>query len=719
MTADRYRCGSVGASAVAILAGTLALLALPALPPLPLAAALGVAICVGAARFTPRLLVPTVLGVMSFAWTGLHARAVLEHRWPVEASGERVVATATIDTIPIDEVEGARFDATLVVGHDRAPFRARLVWPRIGPAPAAGERWRFVVALHAPRGRVNPYAHDAERHYFRERVHAVGRILPSRLNERISRGHRPLAQWRERIVRGIETAVDDRDAAALIAALAVGHTGNMSHEQWRVFNATGTAHLVAISGLHVTLFALVAFAAARLLWRALARGLPLPPRDTFAAALGLAAATAYSLLAGFSVPTQRTLLMLGAWFAVRTAARHAGAAMPLAVALVAVLAIDPFAPLAAGFWLSFLAMAAIVLATGTRFRQAPRWAEPFRVQAAVTLGLAPATLAWFGGVSLMGVVVNLVAIPIVTFVFVPLILLAVTCMPSAPVSEALLAVATELHEALWPWLTASADAKGAMLFVAPSAWWLACAAVSVLFASLPWAPAIRIASVAWLLPLAAHGQDVRLAELELTLLDTGRNASMVVRTSEQVLVRGIGEGFGTNGRSVRNVLLPFLRAHSIDRLDVLILDRGALRSVAGLNTLLANVRADRIVVDGTQAGLTGASKCRPDERWHDGSIGVHLRTIGCDLEISLGRIRVSLSNGAVHVETARSPDDTVLLTTQAKPAAREHSRGAIHFARILRTSSSGAITLRVSGSGIESLREARAQPRLWRLPPQG
>jgi hypothetical protein len=153
---------------------------------------------------------------------------------------------------------------------------------------------------------------------------------------------------------------------------------------------------------------------------------------------------------------------------------------------------------------------------------------------------------------------------------------------------------------------------------------------------------------------------------------------------------------------------------------VLILDRSALRSVAGLNTLLANVRADRIIVDGTQAELAGASKCRPDEQWHDGSIGVHVRTIGCDLEISLGRTRVSLSNGAVRVGTARNPDDTVLLATHATPAVREHSPGAIHVgARTLRTFSSGAITLRVSGSGIESLREARAQPRLWRLPQHG
>ena len=189
--------------------------------------------------------------------------------------------------------------------------------------------------------------------------------LSSRLNRRVDAGHRPLTALRERIARHIEQRVADRDAAALISALAVGATGSMSREQWRVFNATGTTHLVAISGLHVTLFAVVMFAVARRAVVGAAVAMDgIDPRQ-FAAVIGLAPRRLCGAR-GLSVPTQRTLIMLA-----RVAARAVAGAVstpfqPFALALLAVLLLDPFAPLAAGILAVFRAMGAIICVTQTR-----------------------------------------------------------------------------------------------------------------------------------------------------------------------------------------------------------------------------------------------------------------------------------------------------------------------------------------------------------------
>ncbi|MGQ0834439.1 MAG: DNA internalization-related competence protein ComEC/Rec2 [Gammaproteobacteria bacterium] len=708
---ESHRSTSASLSALAALAGVLGLLALPEPPSRLMSAAGALGACVACRWLAPRFAAAALLGTAGFLWAALHAQQVLERRWPASAGGERVVAVAIVDSIPITDGSGSRFDASLRIEQRAGPIglRARVIWPGAANVPSAGERWRLVVALYPPRGRLNPHAVDSERQLFRERTHAAARVVPSSLNVRLSAGRRPLVQLRERIAARIESRVADRDAAALITALAVGHTGGMSREQWRVFNVTGTAHLVAISGLHVTLFAVVAIGAARIVWRAFARVLPRVPRENFAAALGLAAASAYSVLAGFSVPTQRTLIMLGAWFAARAFARHATPAMPLATALVVVLAMDPFAPLAAGFWLSFAAMAAIVLVTGTRVARGGTVAEALRVQGSIALVLAPATLAWFGGVSLAGIAVNLIAIPVVSFVFVPLILLGVTLLPWAAASGALFSLAAGLHGVLWPWLAASADVPHAMLFAAPASWWIILAMIAALVAAVPWPPALRIASVLWLVPLVASGRGPGAGELELTMLDTGRNGAVVARTATQTIVRGIGEGFGTDGRGVENALLPFLRAHAIERIDLLILDRASHRSAIGLNALLANVPVQRIITSEPASDLEQAGVCRAGEWWTRDAIG--FRVLGnCAVLVSIGHARVSLMRDAVIVSRASSVAsgaDVALLAGSGKRGERE-------AAHVLTTASSGAITVHVSAEGVESIHEERSARRLWR-----
>ena len=323
----------------------------------------------------------TCLRLLALLLAGMSLATFSTLRWQhlqLRAVGDmRLLLEGTVVNVPARDGAELRFDAEVRIvdgalsrdvdgglPRDQSIRRARLSWRDAPVAPRVGERWRWLVRVGGLSDTRNFAGGDAERVAFRDRVHLVGRVLPVSLNCRLTLANSSIDSARARIAARIADSVADPDAAALLSALAVGLTDGMSADQWRVFNATGTTHLVAISGLHVTLFALLAFLGARLLWRLLPINACVE-REPFALLLGLAAAGAYSLLAGFSVPTQRTWLMLGIFALAKLQARHLGAGRVWSLALIAVLLLDAFAPLWAGFWLSFVAVG-LLMASSSR-----------------------------------------------------------------------------------------------------------------------------------------------------------------------------------------------------------------------------------------------------------------------------------------------------------------------------------------------------------------
>src|SRR3569832_1596144 len=221
----------------------------------------------------------------------------------------------------------------------------------------------------------------------------------------------------------MEQALAGRRYAGIVEALAIGESRDIDAGQWEVLTATGIVHLVAISGSHITLIAGLVFFIARrawLLWPRLALRWPAPKAAAVAA---LAAAAIYSGLAGFSVPTQRALIMITVVMLAVLRQRATRPSQILAVALLLVLIWDPLAVMEAGFWLSFAAGA--VIFSGMTARLAPQglWWHFGRTQLLVAIGLLPLMLVLFQRVSLVSPLANLIAVPWVTFVVVPITLL--------------------------------------------------------------------------------------------------------------------------------------------------------------------------------------------------------------------------------------------------------------------------------------------------------
>lgn len=616
------------------LLGDLAALLLPVVPAPPLAWALAAAALVSLACRWGRVAAGFTL---SCAWCLLLLSGYETTRVDV-ADEERRLLDCLIRTLPTVSGADAGFDARCVPIRGDGPARnLRIDWPDAAPV-RVGESWRLLLDLHAPRRRANPGSGDGVTALRRERIHGLGRVRGSPLNVRLAAGHWSIDRLREQIAADIARVIPERDAAALIAALAVGDTRRVSGEQWRVFNATGITHLVAISGLHVTFFGLIVAALVRRAWGCCRLCVRRWPRENTALLAGFVAAGAYAFLAGFSIPTQRTLIMLAAWCLTRLLLRASGAAPPLAVALVGVLLIDPCAPLAAGFWLSFGAVAALMTAaTGPAGRgfQA-QFAALWRAQWVVAVALVPVMLAVFGSLSWAGLVVNFIAIPLFSFILIPLILAGVALGAlSAVLSQACFALAARIIHACFPVLQAIADLDGSIWQRAPPFWWFALAIVALVVALLPWLPRLRISSVLVLLPLAwpvrpepAHG------ELWVMLLDTGRTPAVIVRTARHALLYDLGESYGSGGRVVRRTVLPALHAQGVERLDRVMLPRLGHERGIGLVALLA-----AMPVDVLQAGVDGVlppefRACRGGEVWNwDGVRFEQLAREECTLRI--------------------------------------------------------------------------------------
>jgi competence protein ComEC len=466
----------------------------------------------------------------------------------------------------------------------RLPARLQLAWylrgaVDAGALPRAGERWQWTVRLRSPHGQFNSHGFDRERWLWEQGLGATGYVRNGPRDpapQRLAAAGWGLDAARQAVSERIHARVADPRLAGVLAALVVGDQSAIERNDWDLFRATGVAHLMSISGLHVTLFAWLATRLIGALWRRLARpwpalllALPLPRA---AGVGGVALAVAYALFAGWGVPAQRTVLMLALVVGLRLAGRQWPWWPLWGWAMVAVLLLDPWALLQPGFWLSFVAVG-ILFATDPAGRSphghapAPagghRWLRAlwgqWREQVVMTLALAPLSLLLFGQVSLVGLLANLLAIPWVTLLLTPLALLGVLL---APVWD----VAAWAVRALNTWLGWLTQWDWAAIYRPIPPLPLALLAVAggvLLVLRLP--PLLRAAGLMLLYP-ALLWQPARPAagEYEVMALDVGQGSAALVRTAGHSLLYDAGPRDGPRDRSDgdagRRVVLPLLRA---------------------------------------------------------------------------------------------------------------------------------------------------------------
>ncbi len=632
------------------------------------------------------------LAALLGAWVGATTLAErLEARLGDADAGVRLLVAARVVSLPEQAGGEWRADADVTVQRPNAAtprrLRLRLAGPLGVDAPHAGESWQFVVEVAPARARLNPGGFDMERQWLLERVDGFGRVVESPLNRRLAGPAGGLLGLRAALRAALAARCVERELCALVTALAIGDTAALTREQWRVFAATGTTHLVAISGLHVTLFAWLVGAIARPVWRAL---MPVQrlPCEAFALPAGVLAAFAYSLLAGFAIPTQRTVLMLTVVAAARLSGRVLRSRDVLGLACIGVLLFDPLAPLDAGFWLSFAAIWALMLhdsglparSAATIQRLPARLGAALRAQLWIGAALAPLTLLLFGAVSVAGWLANPLAIPVFSFVLVPLSLLAAAaaaCAGTGAAADALLAVAAMVHEGVWQALRAVARQPWAFWSVELPPVWFVLAPLALAITWLPLPAPLRASATLCALPaVLGAGAGPPVGAARLTILDVGEGGAVIVQTRHHALLYGTGSAWGAAGKTVEQHVLPALRAARIARLDLLVLPQASAAEVAGSAHLLQVVPVGTVFAGAHGSDPPhGVGLCPPRRSWRYD--GVLFELIGTRLTGATGAprpgscaLRVSTAGGSVLLVGAASRADlTALLDAQRAGSA--------------------------------------------------
>ena len=477
------------------------------------------------------------------------------------------------------------------------------------PMPRPGERWALTVRLWRPHGFANPSGFDYEAWLLELGVRATGSVRgpgqlldehPAALMQHV---HRLRARVRERLL----AALPEGAQSGLLVALAVGDQQGIDAAQWEIFRRTGVAHLVSISGLHVALVAMFCGGLVGMAWRRLPALVLRVPAQRAGALAGLAGATAYALLAGMGVPVLRAWLMLLVGALALFAGRRIAPSRVLAVALLVVLAVDPWAVLSAGFWLSFGAVAVILAVLGGRVAPSAGWRGALRVQLAISFALVPLLLALFQSVPLLSPLANLIAIPLVSFVVTPLVLLAI------PWPTPLLLVPADLV-AGWMMEVLAPLAALEMAVVeraVPPPWLFGGALAAVAMLLLPraspgrlLAPALLAGLLLWQPPRPQEGG------FRVWVLDVGQGLAVHVQTRAHDLLYDSGPPFGSATDAAERVILPWLRAAGVRRLDLLVLSHPDSDHAGGAASLLG-----AIPVEGVLAGQ--ARDARERAHWSE------------------------------------------------------------------------------------------------------
>jgi competence protein ComEC len=460
------------------------------------------------------------------------------------------------------------------------------------PLLGAGERWQFVVRLKRPQGLMNPYAFDHELWLFEQDLRATGVVRAAAAGGLVSQPQRlspapwwSLDAWRQRLREALQRQVPDAGHAGVLAALSLGDQAAIVRADWALFRDTGVAHLLSVSGLHVTMFAWGAQALLGWLWRRSARLCGALPAPTAARWAGVAAALAYALFSGWGVPAQRTVWMLASVAGLRGLGLRWPWPLCLLAAAVIVTVIDPFAISQAGFWLSFAAVGLLMASGGEQPPPASGWRAQGRAvwqsQWVATLGLAPLSLLFFQQLSAVGLLANLVAIPLVSFVITPLALAGAL----VPGLWWLAEWGVQLLMVYLHWL-ASWPGGVWILPVAPK-WAQVAGLLGGALLVLPLPKALRALGPAFLLPLLwpaplrpAPGQ------FELLAADVGQGTAVLVRTERHNLLFDAGPQYAPGIDAGQRVLLPLLRALGVKQLDVLMLSHRDSDHVGGAASLL-------------------------------------------------------------------------------------------------------------------------------------
>ena len=717
-----------------------------------------VASVIGCAWRASRSVALVGLGFSLFILAGAD---IVEQRLDEKYAGDSMLTRVRIVGVP--QARGVSLVMQVTPLADaRIPRRVRLSWFEPPFDPQLGDVWQLEIRLRQPRGLFNPGVFDYETWMFREGYHASGYVVGGPRNRLLWAGDASLLERvRERFVQRSLASASSREDAAVLAAVGVGARHLVTREQWDAFALTGTTHLMAISGLHVSLAASVGFVAGLVIIGPFRRrGTVLVP----ALVAGGLFAAAYAVISGFGVPSRRAAIMLVFVAAAIATRRQVDAAGAVAVSAVLVYCTDPVASVTPGFQLSFGAVILLLWLARRRERSragAVSWLRRLVVvQMFLAFGLLPLTTLLFQRIATIAPLANLVAVPLFSFVVVPLVLAA---LATGGLADVTLQGAAWLVEKLQELLvllasipladtrTATIEGRAWLFVLLPLAW-----------VALPrgW-PGRHAAVIGVLAILAWRPLPPPAACFDTWFLDVGQGLAIVVQAGDRVMLYDAGVAWRGGGSVAEQVILPFLVSRGMRRIDLMVVSHGDLDHSGGARAILAEHEVGRLIAGDSLQGLDavgcakGLSWVASDVRFevvhpaaplrvqgNDGSCvvrissGPHAVLLTGDIEVGAERALVqsaanidadvvlvphhgSLTSSSVPFVDSVRPRYAVVSAGYANrwdfPKAEVVQRWRDKGAQVMTTATSGAVFFRVCADGgvVEMRRERPSRRRFW------
>lgn len=627
-------------AAISFLAGAAMLLFISGLPSLGLLLALIVSaalFCIKQNNLSRQKISRCIAAfIIGFSWCSINAWQVQNSIIETEFEGKDITLTGVINSVPQLKtsttkkgkiitrakfrllVESARAENGVSIDNLKT---VQLSWYNLRDRVSAGQRWDLKVRLKKPHGFANVGGFDYEKWLFSNRIGATGYVKIVKSNQLIDNS--TLYGWddmlRERVIKRLDEVLPASDFNGIITALATGHRSDISKTQWNGLLTSGTNHLVAISGLHIGLIAALAFFCVRYVWGINRRVANKVAPIYVAASAAIIASFVYAALAGFSVPTQRALVMIvivmvGILLKKPTTPRHS-----LSVALVCVLCIEPLSVLMPGFWLSFLAVVIILYAIkkcGSETGWRNRLRQWIMVQGFIAIGLAPLTLIFFDRVSLVSPLVNLIAVPLFSLIIVPLVFLAMLLLAFIPtVSTYIFVFVQWILQGFWYLIELTTQFDYATY------------SCSRLFALTILLSAIAIILMLYfgkkrlllLVPLSSlitafTVGKINAGEFQIDFLDVGQGSSMVIRTANHTLIYDAGPNRGLDTGD--SVIIPYIAALGIDKVDTMVISHADNDHAGGAKAIIDAVDVNQLIVGENLKRVEHKySLCRSGQGW--------------------------------------------------------------------------------------------------------
>lgn len=549
---------------------------------------------------------------LGFSYCSLVAQHALSQHLAVQDSGRTGLVVAKIYGLPEQNIDKWDFQATVLVSDDFPGLvgqKIKLAWYKSDKAVKPGDTWHFQVLLRTPNGVANPGGFDSEQRALQQRIVAQGYV--KKVAERIS-----VSQSMDGIRNALSMQIQELlpgDDARFVQALAIGDTRALTDQDWDILRKTGITHLIAISGFHVGMVALFAvFAVHGLYWLCPAFSLRIS-RMQSDAVVSIIAACAYTALAGFAIPTVRTALMISVFMACKSLNRNCSTLQAVALSVFAILLRDPIAVLNPGFWLSFMGVLLLV----AFMPQYPSQGviRPFiRAQWVVSLGLLPLSIGFFHQTTLIGPLINFLAIPWISLVVVPLALLGVVFSWLPIGASALWHLAAFCMQLFWHLLEWSAQFQWSNMYSAESGIWItACAVLGACLCVLPESMPGKWLGLLLFLPIVYPAvEQIEPGKVRIAMIDVGQGLSVLVRTQHHALLYDTGAGNPKGFSRGESSIVPALRALNVKQLDKVIISHADNDHAGGLPAVQEDIPISSIEASYV---LPKSTTCKMGHSW--------------------------------------------------------------------------------------------------------